>query len=152
MRAQRAARQALHIKAAIHRREAEAVRLRITETARGDVIAIRREATAVSEVSYLIRRSGQVQFGNQNWTTQIQGVSPNYPPLTNWRVEVGREITAEDEASAALVVVIGATVSRQLFGEGNVPIGALIQEQNLRAQFFGAVARALGVPALAAAE
>lgn len=103
----------------------------------GDVLAIRREATAVSEVSYLIRRSGQVQFGNQNWTTQIQGVSPNYPPLTNWRVEVGREITAEDEASAALVVVIGATVSRQLFGEGNVPIGALIQVKGVPLRVIG---------------
>ena len=35
-----------------------------------DAQAIRRESTAVGEVSYLIRQSGQVQSGNQNWTTQ----------------------------------------------------------------------------------
>ncbi len=35
-----------------------------------DAQAIRRESTAVSEVSYLIRQSGQVEYGNQNWTTQ----------------------------------------------------------------------------------
>ena len=79
-----------------------------------DAQAIRRESTAVSEVSYLIRQSGQVQAGNQNWTTQIQGISANYPPMTNWRIEVGREISPDDEASAALVAVIGQTVSKQV--------------------------------------
>ena len=51
-----------------------------------DAQAIRRESAAVSEVSYLIRQSGQVESGNQNWTTSIQGVSPNYPPITNWQI------------------------------------------------------------------
>ena len=62
-----------------------------------DAQAIRREATAASEVSYLIRQSGQLQYGNQNWTTSIQGISPNYPPMTNWRIEEGREISPDDE-------------------------------------------------------
>ena len=44
-----------------------------------DAQAIRREATAVGEVSYLIRQSGQVRFANQNWTTGIQGVSAITP-------------------------------------------------------------------------
>ena len=46
-----------------------------------DAQAIRRESAAVSEVSYLIRQSGQVESGNQNWATSIQGISPNYPPI-----------------------------------------------------------------------
>ena len=91
-----------------------------------DAQSIRRESAAVSEVSYLIRQSGQVESGNQNWATQIQGISPNYPPMTNWRIEIGREISLDDEASAALVVVIGRTVSTQLFGESQIPIGAFI--------------------------
>jgi macrolide transport system ATP-binding/permease protein len=48
-----------------------------------DAQAIRREDPAVGSVSYLIRQGGQVEFGNQNWSTVIQGVSPNYPPVTN---------------------------------------------------------------------
>lgn len=39
----------------------------------GDAQAIRRESTAVTEVSYFIPQSGQVQYSNQNWTTGIQG-------------------------------------------------------------------------------
>ncbi len=40
-----------------------------------DARAIRREDPAVAQVGYLIRQQGQVQYGNQNWTTTIQGVS-----------------------------------------------------------------------------
>ena len=40
-----------------------------------DARAIRREDPAVAQVGYLIRQQGQVQYANQNWTTNIQGVS-----------------------------------------------------------------------------
>jgi macrolide transport system ATP-binding/permease protein len=102
-----------------------------------DAQAVLREATAVSQVSYLIRQSGQVQYGNQNWTTQIQGVSDNYPPMTNWRIDAGREITANDEATAALVVVIGQTVATQLFGTSQTSIGALIQVKGVPMRVIG---------------
>ncbi len=102
-----------------------------------DAQAIRRESTAVGEVSYLIRQSGQVEYGNQNWATSIQGISPNYPPMTNWRIDSGREISPDDEAMAALVVVIGQTVSRQLFGEQQNPIGALIQVKGVPLRVIG---------------
>ena len=102
-----------------------------------DAQAIRRESTATGGVSYLIRQSGQVQYGNQNWTTGIQGISPNYPPMTNWKIEAGREISSDDEASAALVVVIGQTVSRQLFGEFETPIGALVQVKGVPLRVIG---------------
>ena len=102
-----------------------------------DALAIQRESTVVSEVSYLIRQSGQVEFGNQNWTTQIQGISANYPPMTNWRIDIGREITPDDEASAALVAVIGQTVAKQLFGESQIPIGALIQVKSVPMRVIG---------------
>jgi macrolide transport system ATP-binding/permease protein len=102
-----------------------------------DAQAIWREGTAVSEVGYLIRQSGQVQAGNQNWTTQIQGISANYPPMTNWRIESGREITPDDEASATLVVVIGQTVLKQLFGESQTPLGALLQVKGVPLRVIG---------------
>ena len=102
-----------------------------------DAQAIRRESGAVSAVSYLIRQNGQVESGNQNWATNIQGVSPNYPPMTNWRVDVGREITADDDASAALVVVIGQTVSKQLFGEHETPVGAFVQVKGVPLRVIG---------------
>jgi macrolide transport system ATP-binding/permease protein len=102
-----------------------------------DAQAIRRESTAVSAVSYLIRQNGQVQAGNQNWATNIQGISPNYPPMTNWRVDSGREITTDDNDSASLVVVIGQTVSKQLFGEQQNPVGAFVQVKGVPLRVIG---------------
>ncbi len=102
-----------------------------------DAQAILHESPMVSQISYLIRQGGQVQAGNQNWSTQIQGVSPNYPDMTNWRVATGRAITPEDDASAALVAVIGRTVASKLYGESQIPIGALIQVKDVPMRVIG---------------
>ena len=105
-----------------------------------DAEALRREAPAVGSVSYLIRQMGQVQYANQNWTTNIQGVSANYPPITNWQILAGRGISQEDSNSAALVVVLGQTVSRQLFGADESPIGAVIQVKSMPLRVIGVFA------------
>ena len=105
-----------------------------------DARSIRREDPAVAQVGYLIRQQGQVQYGNQNWTTSIQGVSANYPPITNWRIDAGRGITAEDDSAAALVVVIGQTVYRQLFSPYDNPIGAYIQVKSVPLRVIGVLA------------
>ena len=102
-----------------------------------DVQAIRREASAVGEVSYLIRQAGQIRFANQNWTTGIQGVSSNYPPMTNWQIAAGRAITPEDERNAGLVAVLGETVRRQLFGTSQNPIGAMVQVKGVSLRVVG---------------
>jgi macrolide transport system ATP-binding/permease protein len=102
-----------------------------------DAEAIRREAPAVASVSYLIRQMGQIQYVGQNWTTSIQGVSPNYPPITNWQIASGRGISQDDDDGAALVVVLGQTVVRQLFGANEDPIGAVLQVKKVPLRVIG---------------
>jgi macrolide transport system ATP-binding/permease protein len=106
----------------------------------GDAQAIRREAPAVGNVSYLIRQLGQVQYGNQNWTTNIQGVSANYPPITNWQIATGQAISSDDESKAALVVVLGQTVLQQLFGPNENPLGAMIKVKGVPLRIVGVLA------------
>jgi macrolide transport system ATP-binding/permease protein len=106
----------------------------------GDAEAIRREDAAVAKVGYLIRQQGQVQYANQNWTTNIQGVSANYPPITNWRIAAGRGIEPDDAAKADLVVVIGQTVYRQLFRPNENPLGAVIQVKSVPLRVVGILA------------
>ena len=106
----------------------------------GDVQAIRREDPAVVKVSYLIRQQGQVEYANQNWTTNIQGVSPNYPPTTNWQIEAGRAITSDDENKAALVALIGQTVMHQLFRPDENPVGAPIEVKGVELRIIGVLA------------
>lgn len=102
-----------------------------------DAQTIRRDDPTVAEVGYLNRQSGQVQYGNQNWTTLIQGVSPNYPRITNWEVAAGRALTNDDEDSAALVALLGQTVDRQLFGEYANPVGATILVRSVPLRVVG---------------
>jgi len=105
-----------------------------------DARAIRRENDAVAQVGYLIRQGAQVQYSNQNWSTSVQGVSERYPVITNWQIEQGRGIEAEDLRKAALVVVIGQTVYRQLFAPGENPIGASLQVKSVPLQVVGVLA------------
>ena len=105
-----------------------------------DVAAIRREAPDVRSVSYLIRQGGQIQYMNRNWTTIIQGVSANYPPVTNWRIAEGRGISRNDVRSSALVAVIGQSAARQLFDPDQSPVGAMIQVKSTPARIIGLLA------------
>ena len=82
----------------------------------------------------------QVQSGNRNWTTNIQGVSVNYPPVTNWVIASGRGIIEEDQRDQRLVAVIGQTVYRQLFGPSENPIGAKIQVKGVPLRVIGILA------------
>ena len=102
-----------------------------------DAGAIRRYDPAVAQMGYMIRQQGQVQYTSQNWTTSIQGISDTYPAITNWEIAAGRGISAADESKAALVVVIGQTVYRQLFSPGENPIGASIQVKSVPLQVIG---------------
>ncbi|MGO9361455.1 MAG: ABC transporter permease [Xanthobacteraceae bacterium] len=105
-----------------------------------DVQAIRREADAVGSVSYLIRQSGQIQYMNKNWTTTIQGVSANYPPITNWQIAAGRGIASEDDHTTALVAVLGQSAYRELFEENESPIGATVQVRSMPLRVIGVLA------------
>lgn len=105
-----------------------------------DAEALRREAPAVGSISYLIRQMGQIQYANQNWTTNIQGVSANYPPITNWQIASGRGISQEDDTNAALVAVLGQTVARQLFGATQNPVGAVVQVKSVPLRVIGVFA------------
>jgi len=102
-----------------------------------DAEAIRREAPDVANLSYLIRQSGQVQYGDQNWTTSIQGVTASYPPITNWRISAGRALTDEDDRGTALVVVIGETVRKQLFSDYESPIGSALLVRGIPLRVVG---------------
>jgi macrolide transport system ATP-binding/permease protein len=102
-----------------------------------DARTIRREDPAVALVAWLVRQMGQTQYGNQNWTTNIQGVSPNYPPVTNWQIAEGRAISDADDHDAALVAMLGQTVWRQLFGGIENPIGATILIKGVPVKIIG---------------
>jgi len=99
--------------------------------------AIVKEDPSVLMVSYLDRQTAQVENANQNWSTTINGVTPNYTQIRDWPVSEGREFTDEDERSAALVCLLGNTVVQNLFGEHQNPVGTTIRVKNVQMKVVG---------------
>ena len=105
-----------------------------------DADAIRKDDPAVANVAYQDRQVAQVQYGSQNWSTVVQGVSPSYLAIRNWAVVAGRPMTEPDERNASRVCLLGQTVLRNLFGEYENPIGATIFIRNVPVEVIGVLA------------
>jgi macrolide transport system ATP-binding/permease protein len=105
-----------------------------------DAAAIRREASAVLDVGYLIRQGSQVQYGGHNWNTVVQGATPGYLRITNWRVVQGRMFDATDDTTAAMVALLGQTVYRQLFAPYENPVGARLLVRGSSVTIIGLLA------------
>jgi len=106
----------------------------------GDAEEIMKNDWPVERVSYADRQLAQVEYNRQNWSTNIQGVTPSYLPIRNWTVAEGRPLSEEDERSAARVCLLGQTVVTNLFGEHTDPVGADIRVKNVDMQVIGVLA------------
>jgi putative ABC transport system permease protein len=95
-----------------------------------DVDAIRREVSSVAYVSATIRTVAQVIYGNQNWSTSIQGGEVDWPLIRSWNVASGQFFTDQDNRVAAKVCVLGRTVATNLFGNED-PVGKTIRIKNI---------------------
>jgi macrolide transport system ATP-binding/permease protein len=103
----------------------------------GDAEAILADDWPISRVSYLDRQLAQVEYNRQNWSTNVQGVTPSYLPIRNWAVAEGRPLSEEDERSAARVCLLGQTVVSNLFGDHTDPVGAYVRVKNVDMQVIG---------------
>ncbi len=91
-----------------------------------DAAAVRTEVAGVTHVSAGVRGSVQVTSENQNWRTTLRGAEPEYEQIHVVTPQVGRFFTAAEVAARARVVVIGLTVSKELFKADN-PIGRTVR-------------------------
>ncbi len=85
----------------------------------------------VANISPVISVGAQAIYGNHNWNTQVQGVSPSYQSLQNWQLARGAWFSTGDQLGAAPVAVIGQTVVDNLFTPAGIdPIGQTIRVNN----------------------
>ncbi len=94
-----------------------------------DAEAIKKKIKDAEYVSPTASSAFQVVYGNQNWNTSVQGVTPEYMSIRDLTVSNGSFITTNDLATRERVCVIGTTVSSNLFGEEN-PVGKVIRVKN----------------------
>jgi putative ABC transport system permease protein len=80
---------------------------------------------------------GNIEYGRESMSAQVSGVSTNYQEVRQFYVDEGNFISDADDRSAARVAVIGQTVARTLFPDGEFPLGQTIKINNLPFKIIG---------------
>ena len=91
-----------------------------------DAKAILSEIPSVKYVAPTLPGVAQVVYGNQNWSTSIQGTTPEMLDIREWPVASGRSFTQQDLDGATKVCLLGMTVVENLFG-GIDPVGQIVR-------------------------
>ena len=91
-----------------------------------DALAIEERTPYVVAVVPSVRNMAQVKFANKNASTSVTGTTAEYPAVNNFSIANGRFMNRSDVKIMAKVVALGATVKRELFGEG-VAVGKYIK-------------------------
>ena len=93
-----------------------------------DVVALQKKGTYLSAVSPSSTAKGQVIYGNNNWSTTIQGVNTLYlDTIRQWALSAGNEFTDKDIATESKVCLLGQTVVSNLFTNGESPVGKYVR-------------------------
>jgi putative ABC transport system permease protein len=91
-----------------------------------DADKLKLQGTLFQQVSPVVSTRTQVLAGGSNWRTSINGVSIDYPAIRNWTTSAGEFFSDADVKTSRKVAVLGATVVKDLFPNGD-PVGAQIQ-------------------------
>jgi putative ABC transport system permease protein len=102
-----------------------------------DVLALRRESTAIAYVVPLYSRGLNVSHAGRNYATTVRGMSPDYTKTRDESFSLGGSFDAVDVQQNAQVCVVGATIVRELFAGENPLGGALTIENRLPCRIIG---------------
>ena len=105
-----------------------------------DYLALRIEAKLLKYVTPVVSGNGQAIVGANNWPTSIYGVNTEYLPIREWAVEEGSMFGQDEIDNLSKVAVIGRTIQKNLFPEGDSPIGQTIRFKNIPFKIIGILA------------
>jgi putative ABC transport system permease protein len=91
-----------------------------------DAEKLKAEGSTLAAVSPMIQTRSVVIGPAGNWRTSINGVSPDYFTIRDWDVTSGDLFTDADVKTARKIAILGATVAKNLFPNGD-PVGGQIQ-------------------------
>ena len=104
-----------------------------------DAIAIQNEIDSVQVAAPVVRGSGQLIYGNQNWSTVITGVTPEFQIAKEWQMEKGRWFSNSEVKSSSKVALIGETIVENMF-QGIDPVGEIIRVKRVPFKIIGVLA------------
>ncbi len=94
----------------------------------GDAQAIA-SLPSVKAAAPLITGTAQLNYGANNWSTVVTGVTPDYFEVRDWGTESGALFTEVDLRSATRVVLLGQLTAKNLFGDED-PTGKTVRIKN----------------------
>jgi putative ABC transport system permease protein len=106
-----------------------------------DLAAIQEECSAVRLAAPTLRSTASVVGDEQNWTTQVQGTTPAYFDIREWRIAMGANFTQAEVDGGAKVAVLGKTVAEKLFPSQAEALGATVRIKNIPFAVIGVLAR-----------
>jgi putative ABC transport system permease protein len=92
-----------------------------------DLTAIRQEVPSVRFASASLRTSSTIASEDQNWTTSVYGVSPDFFDIRSWEMAQGARFSEADVEGGAKVVILGKTVVDQIFGPDAEVVGRTLR-------------------------
>ena len=104
-----------------------------------DAEAIATQVPSVKRVAPQINSNQVVQAGARSATSAVYGVTPDFVPVRSFEVAKGRFITAQDDASARAVAVLGSDLRTRLFPTGTA-IGQQVRIGNQAFRVVGVMA------------
>ena len=104
-----------------------------------DSKAILNEIPSVKYVAPSLSGVAQVVFGNQNWSTYVNGTTPEILYIRDWPLTLGRNFSQQDLDGAAKVCFLGKTVVENLCG-GIDPLGQTVRVMNVPFTVIGVLA------------
>lgn len=81
-----------------------------------DAEAIVRQVQGVLVAAPTVTGTAQVIHGDENWSTLIGGIMPDYLRARDWQLAHGEPFALSDVRGATKVALLGATVAARLFG------------------------------------
>jgi macrolide transport system ATP-binding/permease protein len=72
-----------------------------------------------------------VRLGNIDYQTSVQGTGEDFPSARDWPVAEGQFFNGDDMKHYAAVVVLGRTVAKTIFPNGDSPVGKYVLLKNV---------------------
>jgi ABC-type antimicrobial peptide transport system permease subunit len=104
-----------------------------------DARAINLELPDVLAAAPSLRTGVQVVAGNVNWSTPLEGTTPEFHVVREWPLSSGRGFDAAEMTGAGKVALIGQTAAWELFGDID-PIDQVVRVRNVPLRIVGVLA------------
>lgn len=106
-----------------------------------DAEAIRKRARHIAKVTPCVTSMEQIVCGSHNAPGIMMGANVDYLDISNSKIEKGRTFTIQEEETAAKVCILGQTVIKTLFPNGENPIGKEVRFGKMPMTVIGTIAK-----------